>query len=54
MTEEPVLDVLRIFSGHRPIVVRAGDGGWIVRQNGKVVAHVNSKDTANRIAMALL
>lgn len=53
MSPEPVMDVLRIFAGHGPYVVRADDGGWIVRQDGKVVAHVNERATADRIASAL-
>lgn len=53
VSPEPVMDVLRLFAGRGPYVVRAADGGWIVRQDGKVVAHVNSRDTADRVAAAL-
>lgn len=46
------MDVLRLFAGHGPYVVPSGDG-WVVRQDGRVVAHVDDKATAERIATAI-
>lgn len=52
MSAAPVMDVLRLFAGHAPYVIPSGDG-WVVRQDGRVVAHVDDKATADRIASAI-